>query len=553
MSFIVGDTEDDAKELQESGQSGFKKKVTQCAAITRKGTKFHNRGDIQAFKKWLVERPEQYIYFHNLQYDLGNLFGKELDALDCTLVGGRIIRAIWGSKIFLDSFNIWPMKAATIGGRFGLKKLEMDVYSKEYVFRDCEIIRRAMEFAWSFAESMELDHLPPTLGGFCVKVWKNWGGINCHDSNDICREAYYGGRVEIFKTRNESKHVCWTDINSLYPSVMTLEYPEQLTNYGTELPPHGVATITIKIPKADLVILPFRNSEGRIIFPYGTITGTWTMLEIRAAVERGATIQSVKAAYGSAEVMRPYYEFVQRLYEARLQSKSAAEKQFFKLLMNNLYGRLGTTGVIGRTVNQTEKNRSDGVPYGEKVLVEYNMPLSEETNWCHAAYVTAYGRLELFKYMEKVGANLIYCDTDSVIFDGKPDEIPFPIGKGLGQMKIIQRCSICNNVFPHSPACPNSIGFDFWEECEVYLPKLYRTGNTYKAKGVPQALAKKFFETGRAEFNLPYKIREAIRFYDRKNSRRLSVWHEVEKQRRQTYDRKNLLGNRYFPCKVNAV
>src|SRR6266478_3704465 len=135
MSFIVFDTEDTALELQQSGKSGFLKQVTQIAAKSREGDTFYNRGDVKGFLKWLSCRKETFFYAHNLQYDLGNLFGKELDKLDCTLVGGRLIRAVWGKKIFVDSFNIWPMAAKKLAIAFGLKKLDMDVHSKEYVFR----------------------------------------------------------------------------------------------------------------------------------------------------------------------------------------------------------------------------------------------------------------------------------------------------------------------------------------------------------------------------------------------------------------------------------
>ncbi len=521
MSFICFDTEDNARELQEAGLSGFGKVVTQIAAIKRNGTRFHNRGNVHEFKAWLSKQPEQFFYSLNIQYDLGNLFGKELDELDCVLVGGRIIRATWRKKTFVDVFNIWPMSTQKLGEKFGLKKLEFDANSEAYVFRDVEIIRAAMEFAWQFVGHLGLKYLPATLGGLCIKVWKHWGGTNCHDSTKLCREAYFGGRVEIFKTHNESANVCWTDINSLYPAVMRQPFPDMLSDWEQELPPHGIAQVTVNVPKQDLVILPYRNEFGRIIFPYGTFTGTWTMPEIRAAQEQGTKIVKVHKAYGSETAGFPYTTFVERLYTARLASQSEAEKLFFKLLMNNLYGRLGTKGTIGRTVFQTDENKNSGVPYGEKVLVEYQMPLSEETNWCHAAYTTAYGRLELFKYLKEVGAkNLIYCDTDSVIFDCATKRIPFEIGDGLGQMKKGVPVCLCDN----------------------------------KKKGITcYCGAKKFLETGHAVFNLPFKIREAIRFYDRKNSRQLSVWRQVEKHNRQTYDRKRLIKNRYFPCKVNNV
>lgn len=143
---------------------------------------------------------------------------------------------------------------------------------------------------------------------------------------------------------------------------------------------------------------------------------------------------------------------------------------------------------------------------------------------------------------------MIYCDTDSCIFDCPGKKLPFAVSSELGEMKL-----------------------ESWETlCETYAPKMYlrrnihkanekdkkgnkvrdETGADYKAKGVPKKHAKQFIEDGRVEFDLPFKMRESIRFYDRNNARKLSVWRRVEKYKRGSYDKKNLKGNNYFPCKV---
>jgi len=555
--FICADTEDDSAELLKAGKSGFGKRVTQIAALSADGPEYYSKGDVNGFKKWLLKRPERHIYFHNVQYDLGNLFGKELDSLDVTLVGGRIIKAVWGQKQFLDSFNLWPMKAAKIGEAFGLKKKEMDIHSKAYVFRDVEIILAAIRFVWDFCHSIGVQTPPPTLGGLCVKFWHYVGGENCHDSSELSRNALFGGRVELFKVESETENVAWTDINSLYPAVMRRKFPSDLEDKGTDPKQHGIAKVIIRVPESEICVLPYRNKERRILYPWGRFQGTWTMAEIDAAVKRGAKIEKVIESMTTDETIEPYGEFVNRLYRARLACNSDAENLFFKLLMNNLYGRLGTSGVIGRTVWQTEENKYDGIPFGEKVLTKYAMPLAEETNWSHAAYVTTYGRLETLEYMEKVGAsNMIYADTDSTILDtttAKASGVPFATGSELGDMKLIQRCSACGDVWHPKTKCKGSVAEDRWPACHTYAPKLYNVGNNYKAKGVPQRLAKTFIDTGHAEFDLPYKYREAVRFYDRKNARRLSVWRQVQKFRRGQYDRKILRGNRFYPCKVNEI
>lgn len=560
MNFICFDTEDNSKELLErvakgeKGVSGFDKVVTQIAAITAEGKRYYNRGDEKDFTRWLLQQPEKFIYCLNMQYDLGNLFGKEIDKLDCTLVGGRMIKAVWGNKVFVDVFNIWPMSVKKLGEAFGIEKLKTNSMAddKEYVFRDVEIIREAMLFAWTFISPLGIKALPPTLGGLCVKVWRSFGGDNCHDSTLLSREALFGGRVELFKARNDSETVLWTDINSLYPFVMqSMMFPGEINDTGKKLLEYGVAKVTVQVKETDLAVLPYRNRDGRILYPWGKFTGVWTIAELNAATANGATILKVHEAYGTNEGTQPYAEFVTNLYQARLDSTSDAEKLFYKLLMNNLYGRLGTAGEIGRTVWQTPENKNKGVPFGDKVLVKYKMPLPIETNWLHAAHVTAYGRLELFRYMKQIGTkHLIYVDTDSNIFDSLGVLPPFATGKALGQMKLVTRCSVCGGEYGHRPACAGSSEIKSWPDCATYAPKMYQAGGVHKAKGVPKGKAKEFIEKGHVHFDIPFKFREAVAFFDRKNSKHLSVWRTVEKFKRSGYDRKKLIGNQFFPCKV---
>jgi hypothetical protein len=219
------------------------------------------------------------------------------------------------------------------------------------------------------------------------------------------------------------------------------------------------------------------------------------------------------------------------MYENRLASKSPAENLFWKLLMNNLYGRLAIGGTISRSLDLTEENSKAGMPFGTKNLLDYKMPLPSFTNYLHAAYVLSYARITLQNYLRSIPAkDLIYCDTDSVIFFCK-NKLPFPVGKNLGAMKL-----------------------EKWgSRCLPYLPKTYIFDDDYKAKGVPKRVARDFIEHGSAEYDLPFKLREAITFYDADNSRKLSVWRRVEKIRATTYERKKIKGNFFLPKTVNLA
>lgn len=570
--FITFDTEDNSKELSAAIKAGsktasmFDKQVTQIAAKTAAGKRFYNKGDIPEFLKWLEAEGKAimratgcstcYVYALNVQYDLGNLFADVLDSLDCTLVGGRMIKAVWGVITFVDVWNLYQCSAKKLGETFGIKKLETESMAtdREYVERDVDIIDAAMQYVWTFAAEMGLEHVPPTMGSLGVNLWRLWGGETIHHSNVITRDSIYGGRVELFKCNNECGQVRYTDINSLYPTMMCKEFPGELEDTGKELKRFGIAQVTMEIPECEIAVLPWRNPDGKIYYPWGKFTGVWTIAEIRAAEQRGGKILEVHDVLSTDESITPYRRYMEKVYAIRKASKSKTEKNLFKLLMNTLYGRTGTTGVIGRTVTRNDRNAKKGISFGSRVLVNYSMPLGEEVNWSHAAYITAYGRLELLKYLELIGAEkLIYCDTDSVIFDAPRGKIPFETGPELGQMKIETKCSVCGEASHPDNPCPGSKELQNWETCLTFAPKMYRVANQFKAKGVPRHLQRQYIEQGNASFDLPYKFREAVTFFDRENSKKLSVWRNVDKENRASYDKKTLRGNRYFPCEINDV
>jgi hypothetical protein len=151
------------------------------------------------------------------------------------------------------------------------------------------------------------------------------------------------------------------------------------------------------------------------------------------------------------------------------------------------------------------------------------MPLPEHVNYLHAAYVTSYARTRLLDALTATPWDkLVYCDTDSIIAEGKPS---FPISADLGQFKLEKT----------------------WTYCKTYAPKIYEGDDTVKAKGVPSRLARQFIDTGHVEYEQPFGLREAIVGYDNGNAKQLSVWRKVEKKMRTKYDKKKLIDGHFWP------
>jgi hypothetical protein len=531
----VGDTEDDSKELLESGRSGFEKTVTQVAFILANGTRrFFGKGEVYRARAWIEQCGVDTFYFHNLQYDLGNLFADDLDDLDTVLVGGRLIRARWNGITFLDSFNIYPMSAKKLGEAIGVRKFEMDLSNEEYVYRDCEIVLVSMSNVRHFAQEMGVAKLPSTLGGLAVKIFGAMNLKNVYDTNAFSRSALFGGRVELFH-KGGMGNIFYCDINSLYPSVMRNEFPGELLlrtgRQAKDLSGYGIADVDIDIPACEVAPLPSRREDGSVYYPCGALRGTWTYHEINNAIEYcGARVKKVHENWGSEKGYRFYRSFVETLYFQRKNAPSEAWSLLLKLTLNNLYGQLAIGGTISRSMLLGEEPLQTGdIVYGKRKLGKHQIPFPPHSNFTHGSYVTSYGRLEYFRHARLVsdnGGTLIYGDTDGIIFFWpERKELPFPISTELGEMKLEKKAS-CAYTF---------------------APKMYQVDQDYKAKGVRKSQAKEFIENGSVVSERPYKMREAIAFFDRDNARKLSTWFKFTKNNNAKYDKKILKGKRYYP------
>lgn len=589
---IAFDTEDDSKRFSDAGQdhAGYEKVCTQIAAIdARTGERFHYRPtvsrkrkrgrytetvwDVQPFLDWLESRGPVRCFAHNLAYDIGNIWRDKLDDLDITMVGNRLVRARWKNVTLLDSSNVWPMPLAKVGKSLGIEKLEMDVESEEYVFRDVEIVIEAMALAERICIQYGAD-MKSTLGSISISIWQAGviGGANWQCSMEDIRNAYYGGRVELFKTEAKGDNLYYTDINSLYPAMMLNKFPDgddqffdcqtlqeakELLLSDEEL--YGVVHCDVEIPET-LRIAPLpvkREGSGEVCFPVGPASGWWTVHEIRYALAKGCKLKKMRDAYGSRTGSYYYREFVETFYRLRKEELDKPQPDegktlFYKLLMNNLYGQLGMKGSVTRSIHLTEDMvevdeegemhlTRPGIPFGTKLLSDVQIPLPEHVNYLHAAYVTSYGRLKLMSYMDLAGAeNLIYCDTDSLFFiwDGP---LPFPLSTKLGEMKLEDK--------------------PMW--VQTRSPKMYRyetakKGRVTKAKGVPKRKQDEFYDHGCADFWQPWRLRESIVCADRipdpddEDVKVLGVWRQVMKRIVSGYDKKRLDsdGITYLPKKM---
>lgn len=419
--------------------------------------------------------PSAFI-FHNLEYDLANLFKhNDFFWVDQIIKAPLMLQVtLFNSKhVLMNSLSYFKGTLEQMGEIVGIKKLAGKARTQlnpEYVITDARI---PYEYVNGFQNRLINDYgvqLSLSIGSIAMQVYRaRFMDVNkqvTYNNPRLVNSAYYGGRVEVFyrgvTPDNEEVNVC--DINSSYPNVMrNYEYPDTASLEKSSIHTHrfGVGHFRIHVPDNVFVpILPFKSPSGRLFFPTGTLTGYWTYIEVRKALEQGATILEEMDGIGTNEAVKPFVEFVDYFYGKRVACKDKAkrdkklglpfdnanafESELLKNLLNNLYGKFAQkkpkTKLSRRPLDENYLEQQLGA-YVEKRLGSFWEYVQEEgkppktANFLWAIHVTAYARIELLKHLEAVknaGDTLLYCDTDSIMFSGSRSIPNLPINNSLG-------------------------------------------------------------------------------------------------------------------------
>lgn len=488
------------------------------------------------------------IWCVNLQYDLINLFREKLSCLEINFVGSRVISATLKnhSLQFRDTLNHWKMSVENMGKRIGLPKLKV----KNGNFNDIKYCRRDTEITYKFVMKMKEYYesfgceLKKTIGSTALTYYYKEFGTRPkkpmpENQLEFCLSGYYGGRTEIFFNKPITGNIWYFDINSLYPYSMLNKFPLIESSYWTKKPNfnrEGMSEVTIVAPKIQIPYLPYRDVEsGRLLFPCGTFRGVYTHFEIRESLHLGYRVSKVHKTLEFRGTCNPFKEFIESLYAKRMQAQSSGDELLsdsFKLIMNNLYGKFGQGRDYQKLIPYNKKTIKNGdTVYGNMVLRTEIGEYPKHTNGIWSAYTTAYGRHNLYRKfieVERSGGLLIYGDTDSIIFEA--ERKIFAESKALGGLK-------------------SEGEFDY---AHFKLPKVYvlrakkQSQKIYKAKGVPKDKACDFFETGRATYRRPYKIKETLRRNispKRKIPLIMNYWELTSKDLNQKYDKRKVLAS----------
>lgn len=405
---------------------------------------------LSEFKKEFLKKKykNKIVYAHNAEYDLSVLYGNIYHLDPDAIFNGKFITCTNGNCKFADSFNVLPASIADIGEMIGHKKQTLgskkdkdgNIISHvdnlltdiKYCITDCKIDYDALTELFSDSEPSF------TIGSLSLKKFRSEflnETIKVNTISDEFFEALYGGRNEAFKLGKTKAFVY--DINSAYPYVMwKLKFPdparlryaanEDFQYYLHDLNYEGMIEATVQVrDSCNIPALPWRTKDS-LIFPVGTFRGSWTFNEFRYAIKYSpVTILKVHKLIISEAINSPFVPYIDHFYSLRLKTENKFKKYYYKLYMNNLYGKL-----IQRLL---EKFRyCDKISSAKKFMKKNNIKhvnlievnngyflkyevyeILSHTIACWGAYITGEVRKMVHMGIMENPNETIYCDTDS--------------------------------------------------------------------------------------------------------------------------------------------
>lgn len=404
-----------------------------------------------------VDRIEKNKQFTALCDDLGRLYFLKARVINPTVKRGNSLRNIdfRDSAKKIDgsveeialSYNL-PIKKGSIDhNKIRGPRYQPDDNEIEYIEHDTEIIMTVLLRQYKGGLN-RLTTAGDSFNAYLESVgrgsFRDYFPILPLEIDKICREAWFGGYV-IAADKYKGKilnDVYAYDYNSKYAAIMcykVLPYGEPVPFKGkpkpTELYPlyiiHFKACFKIKERR-----FPHIQSKNSFFTKVEYISDTGIELkelyltrpdfELFLEDYEVFDIKYLDGLYfhGSDNLFKDY---LLPLYEAKNNSNSGSERENAKKLLTGLYGKFGTTP---RHITRKPVLNEDGV----LKWILYKDEIGDPVYTAMAAFICAYGHVDIIKDMNAHYDIVAYGDTDSIHTVGLAPG--FVLSKNLGEFKI---------------------------------------------------------------------------------------------------------------------
>lgn len=390
----------------------------------------------------------------------------------CTgyIAGGRLISlriTVDGVTINLyDSYSVVPsaLDKASLAFDLPTKKIfKKEDYSKvkrwsvakmrKGCWADCQIVLELLDKVEGFLIS-EGGELKATTASCAFNLLKSSVAVldmrEHSNVNEWVRDAYYGGRVEVYRHLPDEWLGEW-DVNSSYPWSMTGELPwmpreivvgvRARQSYETGRP--CVVEATVRVPQMAIPPLPFRSPDKSLYYPVGEWRGRWVGEELRYAESLGVEVLKVHACLPFTR-SSPFKDFIHMLHKKKSEGDGAS-RLFYKLMMNACYGKFGqkpekeilrimpdADAAMDFIYNAQPDSVRELSSTDIRFLGVETVLWSKQTHYGIAATITARSRILLHKRLIQ-STRPAYADTDSVHAAVKSK---LPTGIRLGDLKL---------------------------------------------------------------------------------------------------------------------
>lgn len=330
-----------------------------------------------------------------------------------------------------------------------------------YLKSDCLALYQVLE---KFYNSKMIREAGPatTIAAQAQKILATYLKEQIYAPNDkqnaFMRDACHGGRTEIFKPIGQNLREY--DANGLYQYVMKInDFPQGYAWPTNEYEKGylGIYKVKVKVPKNTLIpCIPFK-SDKKLIFPAGEFITTITSAEFDYAQGLGYKFKVISGLYFKSKY--PYFkEFITDLYKIRENTaKDSVDNVLSKLIGNSSYGKfLMKLDRTNLTFKQTTTSRLyKDIPFKNGVieLLEDDVKLDSFIHCGIGAFILAYARIHMHKFMTPIQEHVFYTDTDSIWTDKILNH-----SNKLGDLKL---------------ELPKNSAQEFYDKACFLLPKTY--------------------------------------------------------------------------------